>query len=168
MRGAEAKKTIISGTMSECYAMGKKLREWEESGQNPAEMVVKELDGWLVCHGTVTKKVWWDKIGYYWGEHTITGAGEFADTELRVWFKNENHVSYKNGEVFVTSPDMIQVMDAHTAQPYTNNCIEEDMEVAVIVLKARELFRTERGLSILSPRAFGFDYAYRPAEELLG
>lgn len=168
MRGAEAKETIISGTMTECYSIGKKLREWEESGQNPAEMAAGELGGWLVCRGTVTKKVWWDKIGYYWGEHTITGAGEFAGTELRVWFKNENHVSYKNGEVFVTSPDMIQVMDARTAQPYTNNCIEEGMEVAVIVLKARELFRTERGLSILSPKAFGFGYPYRPVEALLG
>jgi hypothetical protein len=62
---------------------------------------------------------------------------------------------------------MLQVVDTSTGQPYTNNKIEEGMEVTVIAMKARKMFRSERGLFILSPKAFGFDSAYVPVEELL-
>jgi DUF917 family protein len=168
MNAADTRDALINGTMTECYQVGKLLREACEAGKAPAEAVAAELGGWLVCKGTVTGKKWWDKIGYYWGEHTITGQGEFSGVEVKIWFKNENHVSWKNGETFITSPDMLQVIDAKTGHPYTNNKIEEGFEVAVIALKAREMFRSPRGLLALGPRAFGFDIDYRPVEKILG
>ena len=75
-------------------------------------------------------------------------------------------MSWKNGEVFVTSPDMLQVIDTKTGFPYTNNKIEEGMEVTVIAMKARDIFRSERGLFVLSPKAFGYDMAYVPVEDM--
>ena len=67
----------------------------------------------------------------------------------------------------MTSPDMLQVIDTATGMPYTNNKINEGMEVTVIAMKAREVFRSERGLFVLSPKAFGFDLPYTPVEKLL-
>ncbi|MGI6666849.1 MAG: hypothetical protein ACOX5Q_05250 [Bacillota bacterium] len=63
---------------------------------------------------------------------------------------------------------MLQVIDTDTGMPYTNNKIKEGMKVTVIAMKAREVFRSERGLSVLSPKAFGFDLPYRPLEKLVG
>lgn len=167
MNAADTRESLIAGTMSECYEIGKLLRETLEAGGDPATVAAEKLGGWVVCKGKVTKKDWWDRIGYYWGEHTITGEGEFAGTELKIWFKNENHMSWKNGEAFVSSPDMLQVIDLHTAQPYTNNKIEEGVEVAVVALKARPEFRLPRGIKTLGPRAFGFEVDYKPVEEIL-
>lgn len=163
----DMKETLIHGTLTECFNVGKALRLAAEAGKDPAQAAVDTVGGQIVCRGKVTKKEWWDRIGYYWGEHTITGEGEFAGTELKIWFKNENHVSWKNGQVFITSPDMLQVIDAKTGYPYTNNKIEEGMEVSVIAMKARDVFRSERGLEVLSPKALGFDLPYRPLEEIL-
>jgi hypothetical protein len=64
-------------------------------------------------------------------------------------------------------PLMDSPIDTRTAHPYTNNKIEEGFEVTVIALKAREVFRSPRGLLTLGPRAFGFDIEYKPVEKLL-
>lgn len=167
MTGKDTKEIIIPGTMTECYQVGKFIRQQLEAGLDAVASVAEKLGGWVLCRGTVTEKKWWDKNGYYWGYHTVTGEGAAAGTTLKLWFKNENHVSWKNGEVYVTSPDMLIVVDAKTCQPFTNNKIEEGQKVAVIGLKARDVFRLPRGVDILGPRAFGFDIDYVPIEEIM-
>jgi DUF917 family protein len=164
MNGKDTKEALIHGTMTECYELGKLIREEREAGNDPIEAVVKKLGGWVLCKGTVTEKEWEDRVGYYWGYHTITGENDFEGTNLKIWFKNENHVCWKNGEVYVTSPDMIIVVDLKTCEPYTNNKIEEGLEVAVIGLKARDVFRRPRGIDVLGPKAFGFEIEYVPIE----
>lgn len=166
--GADTKKALIHGTMSDCYAVGKALREAVEAGLDPADTIAAKVGGWVICKGTVTGKHVEDKDDYYWATHEITGKGAYAGTDLKVWLKNENHMCWKNGEVFVTSPDMIQIIDSKTGQPYTNNVIEVGMEVSVIAMKARDIFRTPRGLLALSPRAFNFDMDYVPVEARIG
>lgn len=164
----EMKEALIHGTLTECYEVGKALRLAVEEGRDPAEAAAEKVGGYIVCRGTVVKKEWWDKIGYYWGYHTIQGEDDFRGTEVKIWFKNENHVSWRNGEPFVSSPDILQLIDGKTGMPLTNNKVKEGMSVAIIAMKGRDVFRSERGLVVLSPKAFGFDIPYRSVESILG
>jgi len=168
MSGKDTKEVILHGTMSECYELGKMIREEREAGHDPIEAVVRKLGGWVICRGTVTGKEWEDKVGYYWGYHTFTGEGDFEGVTLKIWFKNENHMCWKNGEVYVTSPDMLMVVNAETGEPYTNNKVEVGQKVAVVALKARDVFRSKRGIDVLGPEAFGFDVEYVPVEKRIG
>ncbi len=168
MNGKDTKEVIIHGTMTQCYELGKMIREEREANRDPIKAVVNKLGGWVLCEGIVTKKEWEDRVGYYWGYHTFTGENEFEGIELKVWFKNENHISWKNGEIYVTSPDMIIVVDTETCEPYTNNKIEEGQKITVIALKSPDIFRTRRGIDILGPRSFGFDIEYMPVEVRVG
>lgn len=163
----EMKEVLVHGTLTESYEVGKSIREARERAEDPVLAPVKMLGGWVLCRGVVSKKEWWDKDGYYWGWHTFSGTGDYAGTELRVFFKNENHLCYKNDEVHVTSPDMIIVVDDKTGEPITNTLIEEGMEVAVVAVKARDVFRTERGLEALGPQNFGEESPYTPVETRL-
>jgi len=165
MKGKETKETIIEGTLTKCLNVGKLIRETRENGNNPVEAVAEYLNGWIIGKGTVTKKEWEDKVGYYWGTHVISGEKEFEGEELRIWFKNENHICWKNDEVFVTSPDSVNVVDLETGEPITNSDIKEGDKVAVIALKAIDAFKSDKGIDILGPKAFGFDYEYSPIEE---
>lgn len=167
MNGKDTKEIIIHGTMTECYELGKMIREEREAGRDPIEAVTEKLGGWVICNGTVTKKEWEDKVGYYWGCHTFTGDEEFEGTILKIWFKNENHICWKNGQIYVTSPDMLVVVDSETGEPYTNNKIKEGQKVTVIGLRAREVFRKPRGIEVLGPKAFGFDIEYTPIENMM-
>jgi DUF917 family protein len=167
MSGKEAKEVMIRGTLTECYKVGKLIRETREGGKDPITEIKKLLDGWVISRGKVIKKEWEDRIGYYWGTHTIAGEGEFKDVITKIWFKNENHICWRNDRVLFTSPDMIIVVDAITGEPIANPKISEGDHVAVIGLKARPMFRTKKGVGILGPKAFGFDYEYVPIENNL-
>lgn len=161
MSGKEMKESIIPGTLTESYEVGKMIREAREKGLNPVDTIVEQLDGYLLAKGTVTKKETEDKLGYYWGTHTISGEGN----TYKIWFKNENHVMWKNDEPIITSPDIITVVDAKTGEPFANPVLKVGDEVCVIGLKARDIFKTERGIGVLGPRYFGFDIDYVPIEE---
>jgi DUF917 family protein len=166
-KGSDMKRAIIPGTLSDCLRIGRSIRESQDAGRDPVRELVETLKGWLLFEGKVSKKEWEDKEGYYWGTHTIEGQGDFADSEFKIWFKNENHVSWLNGDAYVTSPDMINVVDRRTGEPYANSQIEEGQQVAVIGLRAVEQFRSPKGIDILGPRHFDFEIDYTPIEDLV-
>lgn len=165
MSGREMKEAIIPGTLTECYEVGKMIREEREKNLNPIDKIVKNLDGYLLAKGTVTEKDTDDKLGYYWGTHTINGAEQFEGNTYKIWFKNENHVMWENEKPIITSPDIIVVVDANTGEPYANPILKVGDQVCVIGLRARDAFKSERGISVLGPKYFGFDIDYLPIEE---
>ena len=162
MPASEMKECVNAGTLSRCYEIGKMIREAREAGEDPVKGVADKLGGWVLGTGTVTGKETWDD-GYYYGYHTITGE---KDT-FKIFFKNENHVLWKNDEPFITSPDIISVVDAETGEPIPNPLIAEGQKVCIIGLKADPAFRNEKGIDILGPRYFKFDFDYVPIEERL-
>jgi uncharacterized protein len=164
MNGKEAREVIIPRTLTECYNVGKIIRETREASKDPAAEITKLLGGWVISKGKVIKKEWEDRVGYYWGTHTIAGEGKFEGDVTKIWFKNENHICWKNDKVLVTSPDIITVVDLATGEPLANPKISEGDNVVVIGLKARPIFRNKKGVGILGPKAFGFDYEYVPIE----
>lgn len=167
-KGSDMKRVVIPGTLSKCLEIGRSIRTSREAGRDPVKEIIKELDGWLLFEGEVSKKEWEDKEGYYWGTHTISGLGEFKGAEFKIWFKNENHVSWLNGKPYVTSPDMLIVVNRETGEPFMNADIAEGQHVAVIGLHAVEQFRSPKGLDILGPGHFGFEEIdYTPIEKLV-
>lgn len=167
LKGRELKEIAIGGTLSECYKIGRIIKEAREAGEDPVRKTVDEVNGWFLFEGEVTDKDWWDKEGYMWGENTITGTGDFEGHKLKIWFKNENHITWLDDEPYVTSPDIIEVVERDTGEPIVNTDIAEGDKVAVIAMKGRELFRTEKGLEALGPKHFDFDIEYKPIEEVL-
>lgn len=163
-KGKDMKRALIPKTLSKCLEIGRLIRTSRAAGRNPVEETVKQLNGWLLFEGHISNKEWEDKEGYYWGTHTLSGIGRFAGQEFKIWFKNENHISWLNGEPYVTSPDMIIVVDRESGEPFANSHIAEGHSVAVIGLRAVEQFRSPKGLDILGPPHFGFDIEYQPIE----
>jgi len=105
--------------------------------------------------------------GYFWGTHEFRGSGDFSGQQFKIWVKNENHVTWLNGEPYVTSPDIITVVDAGTCEPTINPDVAEGKDYVVIGMKADEKFRSERGLAVLCPNYFGFEIDYRPIETIV-
>ena len=104
---------------------------------------------------------------YYCGINTIKGQGDYSGKTMKIWFQNENHVSWINDQVFVTSPDMMMVVDRKTGEPMTNTVVDAGQNVGVIGLKAIEQFRSAKGIEILGPKHFDFDVEYKPIEKLM-
>lgn len=158
----------VHGTLTECLAIGRAIREAQENGADPVAAAATVLDGWVLFRGTVTDREW-KNTGYMEGIHTIAGQDEFEGQEMKVWFKNENHVSWLNGEDFVGSPDLIEVCDAQSAEPLVNTYLEEGAQVAVVGMKRRDVWDSEAGMDSLGPAHFGWsEFVYRPIEDIAG
>lgn len=167
LTGKETKEIIIKNTLTECYELGKFIREANESGLDPVEETIVFLGGYLVSKGILSTIEVEDRDGYYWGTHTINGIDEHQDKECKVWFKNENHICWINGKPIASSPDIIVIVDSITGEPLPNPLAKIGMEVSVIAIPARKEFRNEKGIGILSARYFGFDIDYIPIEETM-
>lgn len=168
LSGSEMKAIVVRDTLSKCLAIGRTARLACEAGEDPVAAVVDVTDGWRMFDGVVVRKVWEDRDGYMFGEMVVEGTGEHASHELRIWFKNENHVTWLDGEPWVCSPDLVSIVDASTAVGFTNTDIAVGDSVAVVGLRGLDLFRTPSVLDTATgPKYFGFDIEYRPIERLL-
>lgn len=165
LSGKEMKECVNAGTLSRCFEIGKLIRESREAGNDPVAAVAEKLGAWVLARGKVTGKEVEDKLGYYWGTHTITGTGEYSGDTFKIWFKNENHAMWKNDVPICSSPDIIVVVDAVTGEPCPNPLLAVGDEVCVLGMKAVEAFKSQKGIDILGPRYFKFDFDYIPIEE---
>jgi DUF917 family protein len=89
--------------------------------------------------------------------------GNDAGHTYQLGVKNENLVSYYDGEVDVTIPDLICVIDENTGDPVTNPHYEIGQSLVVIILPAHDAFLTPKGLATFGPAYVGVDAPYRPA-----
>jgi len=167
LKGREMKRLIISGWVSRSLETGRQIRRALKDRRDPAMAAAEAIGGWVIFRGRVTRRGWESRDGYMFGITTIQGEGPDSGRTLKIWFKNENHVTWLDEAPFVTSPDLISVIDSRSGEPYTNTVLEEMMEVAVLGGRADEKYRNSKGLALLGPRYFGFDMDYVPIEKRL-
>ncbi len=167
LKGREVKEIAIPGTLTASLKLGQAIRQARAEGADPLAAATKAMNGWLLFKGVVTEKEWEDRAGYLWGTHTLDGVEEFAGRSFKVWYKNENHVSWLDGQLYVMSPDLVCLVDLQTAEPITNTNIATGHQLAAIGRRGAEMFRTKKGLENLGPAHFGFDVPYVPIEQIV-
>ncbi len=167
LNGGEMKRLINHGSISRCLNIGRLLREARQKGDEAPAYVAKELDGWVLFTGVVEEKPWESKQGYMFGHFEMSGVGGFSGHSFKVWFQNENMISWLDGKPYVTCPDPLCVIDLDTGMPPNNDEIKPGNRLAIIGLRAVEFYRQPQGLKVLSPPFFGFDIPYRPIEKIM-
>ena len=166
MRAKEMKELVIPNTLGECLIAGQTIRSSVAAKKDPSEALAEATGGWVLFRGAVIKKEWEDRDGYMWGTNTIDGHGNHEGHTFKIFYKNENHVSWLDDKPLVTSPDLITVMRSDTGEPITNTEIREGDFVSVIGLRGRRPFETPEGLRILGPKHFGYDIEHVSIEKL--
>jgi len=168
IRGKDLRKAVIPGALSYAQIVGKAQRLALKNGRDPVKEIIKAAEGYLLFNGIVRKDTEWEnKGGFTLGSIEIKGKEDFIGQNFKIWFKNENIISWRNEEILVTVPDLICVVETNNGYPITNPFCKKDMEISVLGFKAPSVWRTKRGLSILNPSFFGFDIPYIPIEERL-
>lgn len=158
IKGNLLRNSVIPNALSYAGKVGKAQRESLEKGIDPIQEIIKVGNGHLLFEGTVKDGTAWDKKdGFTVGTIYIDGINKYEDDILKIWYKNENMISWKNGEPYVTCPDLICVVDNKTGYPITNPNCKVGQDIAVLGFGCHDLWKTEKGLSILNPRFFGFD-----------
>jgi len=167
MKVKELKEVMIPGTLTDSYFVGKTIREAREAaGQDPVEKVVEVIRGHLLFKGIVTGREFEDKKGFMFGTHMFEGLDEFQGHTFKIWFKNENHITWLDNKPYVCSPDIITVVTLANCEPITNTCIKVGQQVAIIG-KPHIQYRDKGNVNLLTPKHFGFDIEWKPMEQLL-
>jgi DUF917 family protein len=79
-----------------------------------------------------------------------------------VRFQNENLIALKDGVPVATVPDLITVLDSETGDPITTEYLRYGFRVVVVGMPCADAWRTEAGLALAGPSAFGYDIEFVP------
>lgn len=154
------KRTVANHTISRAINIGKNLRS------KSLENLEKENGAILFFSGKLISTNWEIREGFTYGEYTLDGTGKFTGHKLVITYKNENLVSWLDGNPYVMTPDLI-MMTTPDFVPVTNPIAQTGSEYMVFGAEADHKWRTEKGLKVMSPVFFGYDFDYKPIEEVL-
>lgn len=155
--GAIIKKSVIPNAISYAMEIGEIIR----TSDNIAEDIIKAKSGKMLFKGVVKEMPWECTGGFNVGEIILDGLYEYEKDIYKIWFKNENIVSYLNGVVDISVPDLI-CMISKDGTPITTPNFNQGDEIIIFALPAPEIWKTPRGIDCLGPRSFGFDFDYKP------
>ncbi|WP_303858110.1 DUF917 domain-containing protein [Aminicella lysinilytica] len=164
MLGKDYKEAIIPNAISYAKGIGETLLEKSganASGQEVADAIAKEHSGKVLFKGNVTSSPWEQRDGFNFGEINLNGKDDYAGETYKICFKNENIISYRNGEVDVVVPDLICMLN-DKGMPITTPNFENGMEINVFALPAPEIWTTDEGLACFGPAHFGLPVEYKP------
>jgi DUF917 family protein len=169
MSGADLRRAVIPGAFSQAILFGKTVREAREQGRDPIEALLRVSHGYELFRGQVAKSDIRGDRGFNWGDVEIKGAGSFEGHTYKVFVKNENILGWLDGKPDAMSPDFISNLDPHTGDALSGQGLGAyplSADVVMVGFPASPLWRNPKGIEVIGPRHFGFDFDYRPIEEI--
>jgi hypothetical protein len=167
-------KTVKEGTEHNSFSfaikVGKAILDATEKKDDPVEAILKTTGGYKIFEGKIAGFTNERKGAFDWGNAWIEGTGDYKNKTFRLYYKNENQVSWIDEKPYITCPDPFTVIEKDTGLGLSNFRPEwwiPGKDVAVTAMKACDFWRTERGLKIYNPKHFGFDIEYVPIEKKL-
>ena len=159
---AVLKDAVIRGAISHAETIGKTFRETRAAGGDYAAAVAAAGKGREMFRGVVTESGFETRDGYTFGDTVLEGTGDWTGHKLHIWYQNENIISWLDGEVYATVPDLICIFNLDEQMPQLNPYAKVGEHAAVIALPAPAEWTSPRGLEVFGPRSFGYDIDYRP------
>jgi len=165
LTAAKARGATVRNSVSKAIGIGEALAAAMGS---PVTALIKEMDAFQLVTGKVLDVERHTTSGFVRGSVVIEGLGDDAGRLIRIELQNENLVALERGRVLASVPDLITVLDAETADAISTEVLRYGQRVTVIAFACNPVWRTERGIAVAGPRAFGYDFDYLPVEELAG
>jgi len=165
MTAAEARLPIIPGTVSLAEKLGRAVRSGQE---DPLQAISEILPVFRLGVGKVVDVDRRTSGGFVRGLALIEGIDQDRGASFRIEFQNENLVVLKNDEALATVPDVITLLDYHTAHGIVTEGIKYGQRVLVVAFPSPEAWTTPEGLATVGPRAFGYDFDYVGVEDRYG
>lgn len=171
MNGAQIKKATIQGALSEAILFGRTVREAKAAGKDPIDALIKAANGYALFKGIVAKAEQKGERGFTWWDIELKGTGAYAGHVYRIWVKNENMVAWLDGKPDVAAPDLIYNLDPATGYAMSSNDLGGYAMRAEVFMMGRAAnspaWRTAKGIELIGPRHFGFDFDYTPIEAVM-
>ena len=163
--GREVKEHGILHTVSKAIRIGRVVQDARRRHEDAVAAVIEAEHGKLLFAGKIGDVRRRTTEGFLRGTARVDGLDAWQGEEFRLEFQNEFAAGWLDGEVVVTTPDIICVMDSVSGEAVGTESLRYGQRVSVVALPAPEILRTPKGLEYVGPRAFGYDFDYVTALE---
>jgi uncharacterized protein len=163
LTAAQAREATVRGSVSLAIKIGEAITNAVGS---PVAALIAELGAFRLVSGKISDVERRTIRGFVRGTVVVEGLGDDAGRLIRLELQNENLVALERGRPLASVPDLITVLDSETADAIATERIRYGQRVTVIAFACDPVWRTEGGIAITGPRAFGYDLDFRPVEEL--
>ena len=167
IKGKYLAEATIKNALSGCEQIGQARQDSLEQDQDPIQSIIQASNGYRLFHGVVKETEVKSQGGFTEGVIHIDGLDQFEGDTFRLWFKNEHLISWKNEKPFITCPDLLTVIDPTQGMAISNPDCKAGDEVCVLGFKSDLIWRTPRGIELLSPRSFGHEINFTPIEDIV-
>src|SRR6516225_6663349 len=162
---AQARGATVRNSVSLAVRIGEAVSRAQVS---PVDALIAEVSAFRLVTGKVSDVERRTTKGFVRGSVVVEGLGEDTGRLIRLELQNENLVALERGKLLASVPDLISVLDSETADAIVTERIRYGQRVTVIAFPCDPVWRTERGIAVAGPRAFGYDFDYVPVEEIAG
>ena len=136
MNGSQARKALIPHTLTRCI----------ELGGDPLSHCK------VIARGVISDVEQKIEEGFLCGKICI----ETASSQFLVEFQNEFLMVFEHDQVKAATPDIIALLDAETGLPLSVEQVKFGLKVDIAFLPCDPIWKTEKGLSLVGPEAFGY------------
>jgi hypothetical protein len=150
MTARRARTATIAGSLSRAVALGRAIASHGNPVRSPT--LAEALGATVLIEGRVTE--------LERSSVTIDGTARDAGRQMRIELQGGFVIALEDGEVRASVPDLIAVLGADTAAPIATGMLRRGERVAVLAAPAHVVWRTERGLAVAGPQAFGYGIEY--------
>jgi hypothetical protein len=152
MDGTQAQQALIPGSVSRAISIGREMRR----SSKPIANLVHTQKGKLLCEGIIAAVDQRIIDGFLRGTFTVFDG----NAKVTVHYQNEFLLAEKDGVPMACTPDILIPLESETATPVTSEALQYGLRVSLIALPAPQLWRTEKGLGLVGPAAFGYQADY--------
>jgi DUF917 family protein len=160
----QARRSTVPGTVSLARRIGLAISGAES---DPVAAVIEATGAGRLLRGKVVDVEQHFGDGFVRGLATIEGTGADAGPTMTIDIQNEYLVARLDGAVRATVPDIITLLDEQTGEAIHTERLKYGQRLVAIVIPCAPVWRSEIGLRIAGPRAFGHDLPYVPVERLV-
>ncbi|MEB3691960.1 MAG: DUF917 domain-containing protein, partial [Caldisphaeraceae archaeon] len=171
LTGEQAKNYMSPKSITNALNVGKAIEEAKNSGRDPIEAAIKQLDGYELFRGIIKSIDVRTTEGFDFGRITFEGIDAYSSKKFYIDFKNENMIAWKNeNEPIAMVPDLICLLSLD-GTPMTNADIKVGMKLAIIGFRSGKKWREAQGFfEVWRPilNKMGYKGNYIPIEKLVG
>jgi DUF917 family protein len=162
MSVAQARGATVRGSVSHALRIGRAL----DAPDDPVRALGEAIGAVLLLRGKLTDVERRMAGGFVRGSVTVEGLDQHRGRVLQVEIQNENLVALEDGRPRAMVPDIITVLDAETGHAIHTERLRYGQRVSVVGFPCDPVWRTQTGLALAGPAAFGYEFAYVPVERL--
>jgi DUF917 family protein len=166
MDGKTLKRACVPGSFTRCESLGKAIRGVKEGDATPETNFIASTQSYKIFKGKIVNLPHETRGAFNFGKIELAGLAEYANKTCVVEYQNENLIASVEGVVKAVTPDIIALVDIDTFTPITTETLRYGMRVLIVGLACFEGWRSETGLGLVGPKAFGYQAEYTPVELL--